>query len=59
MERQLQLWLIILAGEGRDPLTGPIVDVVNFLAYLYSEGYQLNAYRSAIPYGDKTPSRGF
>ena len=37
--------------RGRDPLTGPIEDVVNFLAKLYSEGYKyqsLNAYRSAI-----------
>ena len=37
--------------RGRDPLSGPIEDVVNFLASLYSEGYQyqsLNAYHSAI-----------
>ena len=34
-----------------DPISGPIEDVVNFLAHLYNEGYQyrsLNAYRSAI-----------
>lgn len=37
--------------RGRDPTAGPIEDVVNFLAELFSEGYQyqsLNAYRSAI-----------
>ena len=35
----------------RDPTKGPIVDVVNFLAELFQQGYQyrsLNAYRSAI-----------
>ena len=37
--------------RGRDPLSGPIDDVVNFLADLFSQGYQyqsLNAYRSAL-----------
>ena len=34
-----------------DPVSGPISEVVNFLAHLFKEGYQyrsLNAYRSAI-----------
>uniref|UniRef100_A0A1X7UZ45 Core-binding (CB) domain-containing protein n=1 Tax=Amphimedon queenslandica TaxID=400682 RepID=A0A1X7UZ45_AMPQE len=34
-----------------DPISGPIEDIVNFLAQLYMEGYQnksLNAYRSAV-----------
>lgn len=34
-----------------DPISGPISEVVNFLAHLFSKGYQyrsLNAYRSAI-----------
>ena len=34
-----------------DPFSGPVVNVANFLAYLYKEGYQyssINAYRSAI-----------
>ena len=44
-------WSSWCQQRGRDPLSGPIEDVVNFLAALYSEGYQyqsLNAYRSAI-----------
>ena len=44
-------WASWCQQRGRDPLTGPIEDVVNFLAYLFSEGYKyqsLNAYRSAI-----------
>ena len=44
-------WASWCQQRGRDPLAGPIEDVVNFLAGLYSEGYQyqsLNAYRSAI-----------
>ena len=35
----------------RDPTTGPIKDIINFLAELYQDGYQyrsLNSYRSAI-----------
>ena len=37
--------------RGRNPLSGPIADVINFLADLSSQGYQyqsLNSYRSAI-----------
>ena len=37
--------------RGCDPISGPISNVVNFLADLHSQGYQansLNAYRSAI-----------
>jgi len=44
-------WASWCQQRGRDPLTGPIEDVVNFLAKLHSEGYKyqsLNAYRSAI-----------
>ena len=44
-------WASWCQQRGLDPLAGPIEDVVNFLAGLYSEGYQyqsLNAYRSAI-----------
>ena len=44
-------WSSWCQQRGRDPLSGPIEDVVNFLAGLFSEGYQyqsLNAYRSAI-----------
>ena len=43
-----------------DPTSGPIGDVVNFLAHLYNEGYQcrsLNAYRSAIA-SMHTPKEG-
>ena len=44
-------WCSWCQPRGRDPLSGPIDDVVNFLADLFSQGYQyqsLNAYRSAI-----------
>jgi len=44
-------WASWCQQRGRDPLTGPIEDVVNFLAKLHSDGYKyqsLNAYRSAI-----------
>ena len=37
--------------RNRNPFEGPVSDVVNFLAELYSQGYQyryLNSYRSAI-----------
>ena len=37
--------------KGSDPFSGPIKEVVNFLASLHKEGYQyrsLNSYRSAI-----------
>ena len=37
--------------RGRNPLSGPIADVINFLADFSSQGYQyqsLNCYRSAI-----------
>ena len=45
-------WSSWCQQRGRDPLSGPIEDVVNFLADLFADGYQyqsLNAYRSAIP----------
>ena len=44
-------WIGWCTERGFDPVSGPIEDVVNFLAHLYSEGYQyrsLGAYRSAI-----------
>ena len=44
-------WASWCQQRGRDPLAGPIEDIVNFLAKLYSEGYQyqsLNSYRSSI-----------
>ena len=44
-------WASWCQQRGRDPLRGPIEDVVNFIASLYSQGYKyqsLNAYRSAI-----------
>ena len=37
--------------RGSDPISGPVTEVANFLAYLYKEGYQfssINSYRSAI-----------
>ena len=44
-------WISWCTERHCDPVSGPIEDVVNFLAHLYKEGYQyrsLNAYRSAI-----------
>ena len=41
-------WISWCTERDGDPVLGPIEDVVNFLAHLYTEGYQLNAYRSAI-----------
>ena len=44
-------WLGWCTERGCDPVSGPVSDVVNFLADLHSQGYQtssLNAYRSAI-----------
>ena len=44
-------WISWCTEQGFDPVSGPIEDVVNFLAHLYSEGYQyssLRAYRSVI-----------
>ena len=44
-------WVCWCRERGADPISGPISDVVNFLAHLFEEGYQyrsLNSYRSAI-----------
>ena len=44
-------WISWCDEWGSDPIHGPIEEIVNFLAHLFSEGYQyrsLNAYRSAI-----------
>ena len=44
-------WLGWCTERGRDPVSGSISDVANFLADLHTQGYQinsLNAYRSAI-----------
>ena len=44
-------WSRWCSERGSDPFSGPIGEVVNFLAHLFKEGYQyrsLNAYRSAI-----------
>ena len=41
----------LVFGMGRNPTSGPIADVANFLAHLHEEGYQsrsLNACHSAI-----------
>ena len=46
-----QKWLGWCSERGCDPISGPISDVINFLADLHSQGYQtnfLNAYRLAI-----------
>ena len=44
-------WECWCAQRSRDPISGPILDISNFLAELYSNGYaynSLNSYRSAI-----------
>lgn len=44
-------WASWYSEQGRDPVSGLIADVANFLAYLHEEGYQfrsLNTFRSAI-----------
>ena len=44
-------WISWCSERNSDPVSGPVEEVVNFLAQLYEEGYQyrsLNAYRSAI-----------
>ena len=41
----------VIRGVNADPISGPIRDVITFLAHLHEEGYQhrsLNAYRSAF-----------
>ena len=44
-------WIRWCGERHRDPVSGPIADVANFLAHLFEEGYQsrsLNSFRSAI-----------
>ena len=44
-------WASWCEQRGRDPTSGPVSDIVNFLAELFNKGYQyqsLNSYRSAI-----------
>ena len=44
-------WISWCSERNSDPVSGPVEEVVNFLAHLFEEGYQyrsLNAYRSAI-----------
>ena len=44
-------WIGWCTERSLDPVSGPIEDVVNFLAHLHMEGYKyrsLNRYRSAI-----------
>ena len=46
-----QKWVGWCSEQHSDPFSGPVSQVVNFLAHLYQQGYQyrsLNAYRSAI-----------
>ena len=50
-ESHFQKWVCWCTERGRDPISGPVADVANFLAYLHEEGYQsrsLNSFRSAI-----------
>ena len=44
-------WVYWCKQRDRDPTSGPLEDVINFLAELFGQGYQyrsLNSYRSAI-----------
>ena len=50
-DSQFQKWIGWCSSRGADPISCPIGEIVNFLADLFSQGYQyrsLNAYRSAI-----------
>ena len=50
-ESQFQKWASWCGARSIDPISCPIGDVANFLAEMFSEGYQyrsINAYRSAI-----------
>ena len=50
-DSQFQKWIGWCSKRSADPISCPIGEVVNFLADLFSQGYQyrsLNAYRSAI-----------
>ena len=49
-------WSSCCQQRGRDPLSGPIEDVVNFITGLFADGYQyqsLNAYCSAVSFAHK------
>ena len=44
-------WERWCSEQGSDPISGPVTEVVNFMAYSYREGYQyssINSYRSLI-----------
>ena len=44
-------WERWCSERSSDPISGPVTEVANFLAYLYKEGYQyssINSYQSAI-----------
>ena len=44
-------WELWCSERGSDPISGPVTEVANFLAYLFEGGYQyssINSYRSAI-----------
>ena len=50
-ESHFRKWVCWCTERGHDPISGPVADVANFLAYLHEEGYQsrsLNSFRSAI-----------
>ena len=50
-DSQFQRWISWCNSRGADLISCPVGEVVNFLADLFSQGYQyrsLNAYRSAI-----------
>ena len=50
-DSQFQRWLGWCRARGADPISCPIGEVINFLADLFTQGYQyrsINAFRSAI-----------
>ena len=50
-ESLFKRWVGWCQERSRDPIRGPLTDVLNFLAELFDQGYQyrsLNSYRSAI-----------
>ena len=43
-------WYSWCSSRGSDPFSGPIKEVVDFLAYLHKEGYQYRSIPQFIPF---------
>ena len=52
-ESLFKWWDCWYKERGRNPIRGPLVNILNFLADLFKEGYEyrsINSYRSAISF---------